>query len=102
MSTFQERLTVEKQELDEKIGKLQEKLQQAKTPDEAVSLQGEIIKLQQEAPNLGLLIYTMNDILMTIWEHNQTMKGAKKERLFLAGAEQMTAHLFKISCPYDA
>jgi hypothetical protein len=43
----------------------------------------------------------MDDILMKLWECNQNLKGAKKERLFLAGANDIATHLRTILCPFD-
>jgi hypothetical protein len=38
---------------------------------------------------------------MKTWENLQTLKGSKKERLYLAGASDIAIHLRKILCPYD-
>lgn len=86
---------------DAKIGQLQEKQRNSKSQDEWNSVQQEIIKVQTELPNLAVLLYQLHDLIMGIWNDNQNMKGAKKERLFLSGAENMTSHFRKILCPYD-
>lgn len=88
-------------EADAKIGELHAKMATS-SPEEQKTIQEEIMKIQTSMPNLAVLTYQLSDLLMGIWENNQQMKGAKKERLFLAGAENMTSHLFKLSCPYDA
>lgn len=88
-------------EADEKIGKLQQDLSKPMPVEEAKIIQNEITKIQSELPNMAMLIYAMHELLMSLWQHNQDMKGAKKERLFLAGAESMTSHLRKILCPFD-
>lgn len=85
---------------DAKIGELQQKLSLVSNA-EREQIQQEIIKLQTDLPNLALLIYQFHDLIMGIWNDNQSMKGAKKERLFLSGAENMTSHFRKILCPYD-
>lgn len=36
-----------------------------------------------------------------LWEINQSLRSNKKERLYLAGAEEMASHLRKILCPFD-
>ena len=86
---------------DAKIGQLQEKQRNSKSQDECNGIQQEIIKIQTELPNLAILLYQLHDLIMGLWNDNQNMKGAKKERLFLSGAENMTSHLRKILCPYD-
>jgi len=94
-------LTKKIKDADEKIGAIQQKLQTEIPDEEKQLLSVEVQKIQGALPNLALYIYQLDELIMGIWNDNQTMKGAKKERLFLAGAENMTAHLRKILCPYD-
>lgn len=81
--------------------KLSEQFRQATTPEEQAKINNEIIEQSKDVPKIEEFLYPMNDILMGLWEHNQTLKGAKKERLFLAGAESIATHLRTILCPYD-
>jgi hypothetical protein len=43
----------------------------------------------------------VSGILGKLWEYSQSLRGFKKERLFLAGANDMCGHLRKVLCPYD-
>lgn len=85
-------------EADEQIGKLQAEMKDSKEQEKIIE---EINKIQSTLPNLALFIYEIDKLIMGLWEDNQQYKGSKKERLFLAGAENMTTHLRKILCPYD-
>jgi hypothetical protein len=61
----------------------------------------EIHKIQTMPLAIDGILYPMDDILMKLWECNQNLKGAKKERLFLAGANDIATHLRTILCPFD-
>lgn len=75
----------------------------SKETDEAKrrALVDEANKLRQTPVPVGNIVFPMHDILMKIWECNQALRGSKKERLYLAGATDISLHLRKILCPFD-
>lgn len=47
------------------------------------------------------ILYPLDELIMKLWSCSQSLKGSKKERLYLAGATDITSHLRKILCPFD-
>jgi hypothetical protein len=65
----------------------------------------ELLKKYHELVNIPSpvkdILFPMDELLMALWQCNQTLKGSKKERLYLAGATDIAQHLRKILCPFD-
>ena len=88
-------------EKQEKLVALTEQFHKATTPEQQAEINNQIVEESKDIPRLESFVYPMHDLIMGIWENNQALKGAKKERLFLAGAESIATHLRTILCPYD-
>lgn len=84
-----------------KIAELAGKLNTAKTEEERQAIIKELQEIQKNAFPVKDLLFPMDTVLMKLWECNQTLKAAKKERLYLAGANDISSHTRKILCPFD-
>jgi len=83
------------------ISELAAKLQAAQTEEERQEIIAQLQEIQKNSHPLKDLLFPMDTLFMKLWEHNQSMKAAKKERLYLAGANDISGHLRKILCPFD-
>lgn len=89
-------LVAQMKELSQKSTELNEKLKTASL-EESKKIVDEI----RAIPNVNIPIFEIDNILELVWQSNQRLKGCKKERLFLAGAEESVSHLRTIMCPFD-
>jgi hypothetical protein len=88
-------------ELEKKLKELSTTLANAQTTDEKIMITNQITELSKTAPDVATTLFPMHDMLMQLWDFNQNVRGSKKERLFLAGAESICTHLRVQLCPFD-
>lgn len=92
---------VEKERITEtKIAELTSKITNC-SEEERIKILNELKELQKEPIPVKDVLFPMDSILMKLWDCNQNLKGAKKERLYLAGANDANQHARKLLCPYD-
>lgn len=89
------------QESEKALRKLQEEFAKATTFEEQQKINNAIIELQNNTPAITNALYPAHDILMGLWQNSQQLKAAKKERLYLAGAADISQHLRVQLCPFD-
>lgn len=88
-------------DLETKLKALTDKFSKAETDEEKQKINNEIIEISKTVPKVDAILYPIHDLMMQLWECSQTIKGAKKERLYLAGANDIVSHLRVQLCPFD-
>ena len=95
---FEYRPLVEKIKVNsEKIKSINEEILKCSDDKAKENLLKELHSIEQ----VTFPVFDVDKIISDIWESNIKLKGAKKERLFLAGANDVALHLRKLLCPYD-
>lgn len=95
-------LVEQERQIANDIQTINTELNNPKTSEERrLELINKLKEIQSNPIPIGQAIFPMDAILLKLWELNQTLKGAKKERLYLAGAHDIASHLRKMLCPFD-
>jgi flagellar biosynthesis/type III secretory pathway chaperone len=87
--------------LDRQIAQLVNELNSTTDEEKRKEIATKINQLQENPIPIRDTLFPADSILTRLWECNQALKGSKKERLYLAGASDISHHLRKILCPFD-
>ncbi len=86
---------------EETLQKLHNDFANATTEEEKKSISIKIMEIQNATPAITQALYPAHDLLTILWEHNANLRASKKERLYLAGAVDISRHLRVQLCPFD-